>query len=89
VNLILRARQLESARTQGCQMVYFKTKKSKFGLIIEGLRIENVGIFYDNLQYFTAVCNILWPFGIFCGHLVNIFYGRLLHFPPCFGMLHQ
>jgi hypothetical protein len=36
--------------------------------------MENVGIFYDHLAYFTAVGNILWPFGIFCGHLVN--------FPP-------
>jgi hypothetical protein len=31
-----------------------------------GLRIENVGKFYDLLEYFTAI----WPFGIVCGHLV-------------------
>jgi hypothetical protein len=29
-----------------------------------------VGIFYVYLVYFTAIGNILWPFGIFCGHLV-------------------
>jgi hypothetical protein len=36
--------------------------------------MENVGIFYIHLVYFTAIGNILWPFGIFCGHLV--------YFPP-------
>jgi hypothetical protein len=32
--------------------------------------MENLDIFYDHLVYFTAIGNILWPFGIFCGHLV-------------------
>jgi hypothetical protein len=32
--------------------------------------MENLGIFYDHLVYFTAVGNILRPFGKFCGHLV-------------------
>jgi hypothetical protein len=36
--------------------------------------MENLGIFYDHLVYLTAIGNILWPFGIFCGHLV--------YFPP-------
>jgi hypothetical protein len=36
-------------------------QKSKFGKILEGLRIENVGIFY-------VICNILQPFGIFYDH---------------------
>jgi hypothetical protein len=36
--------------------------------------MENLGIFYDYLVYFTAVGNILGPFDIFCGHLV--------YFPP-------
>jgi hypothetical protein len=35
---------------QGCQMVYFHTKKSQFGHILEGLGMENVGIFYDHLH---------------------------------------
>jgi hypothetical protein len=30
----------------------------------------NVGIFYDHLVYFMALWNILWPFGIVCGHLL-------------------
>jgi hypothetical protein len=56
---------------QGCQMVSFQTKKSQFGKILEGLAMENLGIFYDHLVYLTAIKNILWPFGTFCGHLVH------------------
>jgi hypothetical protein len=47
---------------------------------LEGLAKENVGTFYDHLLYFTAIGNILWPFGIFCGHLA---------FSPRFGMLYN
>jgi hypothetical protein len=32
--------------------------------------MQNLGIFYDHLVYFTSIGNILWPFGIFCGNLV-------------------
>jgi hypothetical protein len=32
--------------------------------------MENLGIFYDHLVYFTDIGNILWAFGIFCGNLV-------------------
>jgi hypothetical protein len=28
------------------------------------------GLFYDHLVYFTAIGNILWPVGLFCGNLV-------------------
>jgi hypothetical protein len=35
--------------------------------------MENLGIFYDHLVYFTAIGNILWKFSIFCGHLVYLF----------------
>jgi hypothetical protein len=35
--------------------------------------MENLGIFYDHLVYFTAIGNILGPFGIF--------YGDLVYFP--------
>jgi hypothetical protein len=42
--------------------------------------MENLGIFYDHLVNFTAIGNILWPFGIFCGHWV-IFHR--------FGILYQ
>jgi hypothetical protein len=42
--------------------------------------MENLGTFYDHLVYFTAIVSILWPFGIFCGHLVYF---------PRFGILYQ
>jgi hypothetical protein len=32
--------------------------------------MENLGIFYGHWDYFRAIGNILWPFGIFCGNLV-------------------
>jgi hypothetical protein len=51
-------------------MICFQTKNPNFGLILEGHAMENLDIFYDHLVYFTAIENILWPFVIFCGHLV-------------------
>jgi hypothetical protein len=33
--------------------------------------MENVGIFYVYLVYFTAIGNILSPFGIFFNHFVH------------------
>jgi hypothetical protein len=45
-------------------------QKPQFGLILEGLGVENVGIFYDHLEYFMAIWYNLWPFCIVCGHLV-------------------
>jgi hypothetical protein len=41
--------------------------------------MENLGIYFDHLVCLTAIGNILWPFGIYCGHLVNF---------PRFGMLY-
>jgi hypothetical protein len=35
-------------------MVYFRTKIIPW-VILEGLGMENVGIFYGHLEYFTAV----------------------------------
>jgi hypothetical protein len=58
----------------------FSNQKSQFGFIGEGLAMENLGIFYDHLDYFRAIGNILWPFGIFCGNWY-IF--------PRFGILDQ
>jgi hypothetical protein len=60
--------------------------------ILEGLGMENVAIFFGQLEYFTAVRHILKPFGTFCGHLVHFvviwyilwsfgtFCGHLVHF---------
>jgi hypothetical protein len=34
----------------------FSDQKSQFGSILEGFRIENAGIFYGHLEYFTVIC---------------------------------
>jgi hypothetical protein len=59
---------------QGCQMVYFQTKNCNLGKFRKVCK-ENIGIFYGHFSLFTAIWNILWTFGIFCGNLV--------YFPPC------
>jgi hypothetical protein len=46
----------------------FSNQKFQFGSILEGLAMENLGIFYDHFVYFKAIANIFWPFGIFCGN---------------------
>jgi hypothetical protein len=62
--------------------------------------MENFGIFYFHLVYFTAIGNNLWPFSTFCGHLeyfvviwyilwsFGIFCGHLVIFPR-FGIFYQ
>jgi hypothetical protein len=42
----------------------FSNQKYHFGLILEGLAMEDVGIFYGHLVYITVILYILWPFGI-------------------------
>jgi hypothetical protein len=42
--------------------------------------MENIGIIYDHLVYFTAIGNILFPFGIFCGNLV--YFSPFWYFGP-------
>jgi hypothetical protein len=37
----------------------FSFQKSQFGFNIEGLGMENVGIFYDHFEYFAAIWYIL------------------------------
>jgi hypothetical protein len=44
---------------QGCQMVYYQTKNPNLG-ILEGLAIEDVGIFYGLFVNFPAMWYILW-----------------------------
>jgi hypothetical protein len=36
--------------------------------------MENVGIFYDHLEYFTAIWSNIWPFGIVRGHFYLFWY---------------
>jgi hypothetical protein len=50
---------------------FFFNQKSHFGKSFEGLRLENVDIFYDHLEYFTDICV---PFGIFCVYLVHFVF---------------
>jgi hypothetical protein len=49
--------------------------------------MENLGIFYDHLVYFTAIGNILLPFGIFSGNWVYFFpswyFGPRKIWQPC------
>jgi hypothetical protein len=42
--------------------------------------MENVGMFYDRLEYITAIWYILWPFGNFV---------VILYISPRFGILCQ
>jgi hypothetical protein len=37
---------------------------------LDGLGMENVVIFYDHSEYFTAIWYNLWLFGIVCSYLV-------------------
>jgi hypothetical protein len=69
---------------------FFSFKKSHFAKILECLGMENVGMFYDHLEYFTALWYILWPFAIICGHLVyfsrfGMFGPRKIWQPWCVG----
>jgi hypothetical protein len=47
---------------------------------LEGLALENLGIFYGHLVYFTAIGNILW-------HLV--YFVVIWYIFPRFGILDQ
>jgi hypothetical protein len=51
-------------------MVSFQAKLRK---ILEGLAIEDVGIFYVHLVDFPDIWNILLPFGIFSPVLVHFY----------------
>jgi hypothetical protein len=50
--------------------------------------MDNLGIFYDHLVYFTAIGNILFPFCIFCGDFVYFspfwYFGPRKIWQPCF-----
>jgi hypothetical protein len=58
----------------------FSDQKSAFGFIREGLGMDNVGIFYIHLVYFTALWYILWQFGTICGYLV--YFSMFLYVVP-------
>jgi hypothetical protein len=37
-----------------------------------GLAMDDVGIFYGHLVYFTAIWHAFWTFGIFCGNFFPV-----------------
>jgi hypothetical protein len=43
----------------------FSNQKSELGYTLEGLAMEDVGVFYGHLVYFTVIGYILRTFGIF------------------------
>jgi hypothetical protein len=66
---------MEKYRVAKC---YIFIPKSQFGYILEGLGMENDDI------------HILWPFGIYYGHLVYFMtFWAFCIFSPHFGILHQ
>jgi hypothetical protein len=50
---------------------FFSNQKFQFGQILEGLRWENVDIFYGQLEYFTDIWDILLQGGTFFPVLVS------------------
>jgi hypothetical protein len=72
--------------TAGLPDGIFAYQKSNFGNILEGLGMDNVGIFYCHLVYFIAIWYIL-PFGIFYCHLIYFIAFWYILLP--FGMLYQ
>jgi hypothetical protein len=66
--------RLQVGVLHGCQMLYFKTKNPILGKFLRVLK-------WKVLVYFMALCSILRPFSIFCGHLI-IFHGYLVYFFP-------
>jgi hypothetical protein len=67
---------------QGCQIVYFQTKKPNMDKFWRVLRMEKVGIFFGHLVHFMAIRYLFWPFS----NLVD----NLVHSPPLrFGIWSQ
>jgi hypothetical protein len=52
----------------------FSYQKSQFGYMLEGLEMENVGIFYGHLKYVTSTGRFFVRLKIFGRHLI--------YFPP-------
>jgi hypothetical protein len=45
-------------------MAYFQTQNPKFGSILEGITMDDVGIFHWHLVYFMDIWYILWYFNV-------------------------
>jgi hypothetical protein len=60
------------APDQACQMAHLQTQNpdlGKFWMVLQWKMLEY--LLYVHSVYFMAIWFILWPFGIFCGHLVH------------------
>jgi hypothetical protein len=51
----------------------FQTQNPNLGKFLHGLAMEDVGVLYVHLVGLTAICYILWPFGLFSAYLVHLF----------------
>jgi hypothetical protein len=65
----------------------FSSPKDQFGSILEALRLENVDISYDHLEYFTDIWDILQTFGIFYYHRVH--FVSIWYIFPSFGITYK
>jgi hypothetical protein len=55
-------------------MVYFQTENTNLGKFWRAsCRLENVDIFYGQLEYFMDIPDILLPFGTICVYLIHFF----------------
>jgi hypothetical protein len=52
----------------------FANQNSQFRYILEGVRMENVGLFYGNVVPFVAIWYISWTFDVFCIFLVHFYH---------------
>jgi hypothetical protein len=52
----------------------FSNKKSKFCSILEGLKMDNVGVLYGQLVYLTNIWYILWPLGNFVYFILSLVF---------------
>jgi hypothetical protein len=65
----------------------FSIQKSQYGSILEGYILENSNIFYDHLEYFMDIGDILRTFGIIYDRLVNFVSNWYIF--SCFGIMYQ
>jgi hypothetical protein len=69
-------------------MVCFQTKNPSLGKFWKVL-LRKILVYFMTIwsTYFTAIGNILWPFGIFCGNLVYFsplwYFGPIKIWQPC------
>jgi hypothetical protein len=63
--LAFRNNFMSACTRQGCQMVYFQTKSPNLRIFLEGLALDDSGIFYGTLVYFEVIWCI-FPILVYC-----------------------